>query len=132
MKVQAINTQTALRHGNAVKDAVRYINEHYMENSLTAMNVAVNCGYTYSYMIAIFKREKGVGLAEHIRYIRMKNAKRIIEEHPEYPVERICEECGYRNTTSLSNHFMEVHRMNVRKYISSVRAGQKRTPHGIT
>ena len=124
MKIQAINQSTAAHHDAAVEDAVEYINNHYMDYSLSAKSVSEQCGYTYSYIIAIFKAHTGTSMADYIQQVRMEHAVRVIEEHPEYPIQRICEECGYKNDRTLSYRFYKVHGISINKYMKGERMGE--------
>lgn len=71
-----------------------YITEHYTEN----INVRSICdhfqiGRTLLYEIA--EQNYGIGIAEHIRKLRIEKAKILLIEHPELRISEIAAACGF-------------------------------------
>lgn len=80
-----------------------YITEHYTEQ----INVSDICsrfqiGKTYLYEIA--KQNYGMGIAEHIRRLRIERAKRLLTENEELSITEIASECGFTDY----NYFITV------------------------
>lgn len=80
-----------------------YITMHYTEN----INVRTICehfqiGRTLLYEIA--EQNYGIGIAEHIRNLRIEKAKRLLIDHPELRISEIAAACGFNDY----NYFITV------------------------
>lgn len=80
-----------------------YITMHYTE----AINVRTICehfqiGKTSLYEIA--EQNYGIGIAEHIRNLRIKKAKALLTEYPELQISEIAAACGFSDY----NYFITV------------------------
>lgn len=79
-----------------------YISKHFSEQ-IDALSLCqkFEIGKTQLYEIA--KQNYGIGIAEHIRNLRIEKAKRLLEES-ELPLAEIASQCGFKN----HNYFITV------------------------
>ena len=84
-----------------------YIQTHFLEN-ITAQNIAeqFEIGKTQLYEIA--KQNYGVGIAEHIRILRIEKAKQLLENN-NLSLAEIAAQCGYKDY----NYFITVFKRTV-------------------
>ncbi len=76
--------------------AVKYICEHCTE-PLTADAVAKRFGYSANYFSTVFNSFMGAGFPEFLNICRVIESARIHREHPEMPIYRVAERCGFRS-----------------------------------
>lgn len=71
-----------------------YLSEHFTED-INANHICeqFHIGRTYLYEIA--KQNYGIGIAEHIRNLRIEKAKSLLSEHPKMRIRDIATECGF-------------------------------------
>lgn len=95
------------------------IDEYIAEHLPEPLNAEILCqhfqiGKTYLYKIA--SQSYGIGIAEHIRSLRIEQAKNLLVNRPELPVDTIAEMCGFQDY----NYFITVFRKSTglppRKY----------------
>lgn len=81
----------------------QYISKHFTEE-LCAHTICEHfqIGKTYLYKIA--KQCYGIGIAEHIRNLRIEKAKALLTEEPEMYMDEIAQRCGFRDY----NYFITV------------------------
>lgn len=84
-----------------------YIQTHFLEN-ITAQNIAeqFEIGKTQLYEIA--KQNYGVGIAEHIRILRIEKAKQLLENN-NLSLAEIATQCGYKDY----NYFITIFKRTV-------------------
>lgn len=71
-----------------------YISEHFTENiDVSHICEKFQIGKTSLYEIA--KQNYGIGIAEHIRNLRIEKAKALLVDHPEMRISEIAIECGF-------------------------------------
>lgn len=71
-----------------------YISEHFTENmDVNHLCKKFQIGKTLLYEIA--KQNYGIGIAEHIRNLRIEKAKELLTEHPEMRISEIASRCGF-------------------------------------
>ena len=80
-----------------------YINEHYTEQiDVSDICARFQIGKTYLYEIA--GQNYGIGIAEHIRRLRIERAKRLLTEEEDMSITEIAGECGFTDY----NYFITV------------------------
>lgn len=73
-----------------------YITQHYTENiSVASLCQHFNIGKTQLYKLA--KRYYGKGIAEHIRDLRLKHAKKLLLEFPNLRINEVADQCGFNS-----------------------------------
>lgn len=94
-----------------------YLSAHYTED----INVSTLCqefqiGKTHLYEIV--KQNYGVGLAEHIRNLRINKAKALLENHPDMTLADIAFSCGFKDYNYFITVFKRIVGVSPRKYAS--------------
>lgn len=91
-----------------------YIQTHFLEK-ITAKDIAekFEIGKTQLYEIA--KQNYGVGIAEHIRILRIEKAKRLLESNS-LPLAEIASQCGYKDYNYFITVFKRVVGISPKKY----------------
>lgn len=79
-----------------------YISKHYTEQ-LEAQSLCSHFGIGRTQLYEIAKQNYGIGIAEHIRNLRIEKAKRLLEES-ELPLAEIASQCGFKDY----NYFITV------------------------
>ena len=87
-----------------------YITSHYTENiSVRTICDHFQIGRTLLYEIS--EQNYGIGIAEHIRNLRIEKAKILLAEHPELRISEIAVACGFDDY----NYFITVFKRLVGK-----------------
>ncbi len=94
-----------------------YVSIHFTED----INVATLCeefqiGKTHLYEIV--KQNYGVGLAEHIRNLRISKAKTLLENYPDMTLADIAFSCGFKDYNYFITVFKRIVGVSPRKYTS--------------
>ena len=85
-----------IRHKELPVQIDEYILEHYTENiSVTSICQHFQIGKTYLYEIG--KQCYGIGIAEHIRNLRIEKAKTLLVEAPELHIDEVASRCGFND-----------------------------------
>lgn len=95
-----------------------YIQTHFLED-ITAKDIAekFKIGKTQLYEIA--KQNYGVGIAEHIRILRIEKAKQLLESN-NLPLAEIASQCGYKDYNYFITVFKRVVGISPKKYQSTI------------
>jgi AraC-like DNA-binding protein len=73
-----------------------YINSHLTEPiEITGICSHFKIGKTYLYEIS--KKIYGIGIAEHIRNLRILKAKTLLMRNPELNIKEVCFSCGFHD-----------------------------------
>lgn len=79
-----------------------YIFKHYTEQ-IDAQSLCSHFGIGRTQLYEIAKQNYGIGIAEHIRNLRIEKAKRLLEES-ELPLAEVASQCGFKDY----NYFITV------------------------
>ena len=103
-----------LRHQELPVQIDEYIQAHFTED-LTAVDIAekFEIGKTQLYEIA--KKNYGIGSAEHIRFLRIEKAKRLLEDN-NLPLAEIASLCGFKDYNYFITVFKRVVGISPKKY----------------
>lgn len=80
-----------------------YIQTHFTEN-LNATQLAKRFGIGRTQLYEIARQSYGVGIAEHIRNLRIEKAKRLLSDQPSLSLAEISSQCGFHDY----NYFITV------------------------
>lgn len=80
-----------------------YIQTHFTEK-LDAMGIARHFGIGKTRLYEIAQQSYGMGIAEHIRNLRIEKARYLLEQQPALPLAEIASECGFHDY----NYFITV------------------------
>lgn len=95
------------RHQKLPVQIDEYLNAHFTED-ITAMDIARELGIGKTKLYEIAKRNYGVGIAEHLRNLRIEKAKTLLLSE-ELPLAEIALQCGFKDY----NYFITVFRKKV-------------------
>lgn len=71
--------ELARETGNtSVKNAVHYIEAHYMQSELSLHSVAHEVGLSPTYFSSLFKKETGRCFSDHLNAVRIEQAKKLL------------------------------------------------------
>lgn len=74
----------------------------------------------------LFKKYTGFSFSKYINKLRLERAAHLLEEHPEYSIEAIAENCGISSTTTFYRLFFEEYGMTPKNFRDSLkRAGNE-------
>ena len=80
----------------------RYVRYNYMEE-LAVDSLARSFGFERTYLFKLFKAKYGIGVKSYVTEVRMRNAKRFLDEG--YSVSRTASMVGYRDEFNFSKAF---------------------------
>ncbi|MBU7591367.1 response regulator [Metabacillus halosaccharovorans] len=83
-------------HFSHVDQAIKYMNEHYHDSTLTLKKVAEFIHVSTPYLSNLFKLEKGFNFGDYLVEIRMKKAMEELR-NPDIKTYEVCEKVGYNN-----------------------------------
>lgn len=83
-------------------------NELYLREDLTREDVARAMHTNHTYLSRHLQQEMGTNFYTYINTLRVARAKELITQHPDWTMERIAVECGYRSRNSLSSAFQRI------------------------
>jgi len=84
--------------------ALRYINEHFMEENLSLETLSEQLHFSVSYLVRVFKHSIGKSIKEHITEKRIEAAKELLQDGKMKIVD-IARRVGYPNVRSFINIF---------------------------
>ena len=104
-----------LKKGNLHTQIDEYILQHLTEDlSVSALCQRFSIGKTYLYEIT--NSTYGIGVAEHIRRLRMEQARRLLKEHTDWPISEIAAACGFRDYNYFIASFKKENGISPRQY----------------
>ncbi len=62
-----------------VEDVKEYVNEHYADVALSVSDLAERFHFSLSHFSRVFKQQAGMGVFEYIQYVRIEEAKKLLE-----------------------------------------------------
>lgn len=85
---------------------IKYIEEHY--NMDISMNDAANAvSMSYAYFSKFFKEHQRQSFSEYVTGVRMREAKRLMEEDPSIKIKDVASLVGYESVYSFSRAFKQ-------------------------
>lgn len=89
-----------------IRDAIRYMNEHFMDPDFSLESVSAIAGFSPTYFSQIFRKETGKGFQDFIVDIKMQKAKEMLRD-TSMPVYAIAEKIGYSDAKHFSRLFQK-------------------------
>ncbi len=65
-------------------------------------------GFTRTRVVNLIDKYTGLTPSEYINKLRIEYSVRLIQDHPEWTIDAIAEECGYGRRGTYYNHFYKV------------------------
>lgn len=94
-----------------ISRAIRYMEQHYNQDiSMKDVASAVNMSYTY--FSKFFKEQAHQSFSEYLTSIRMREAKRLMEEDPSIKVKDVAHLVGYESVYSFSRAFKQYYKVS--------------------
>lgn len=103
---------------DAVNSAIRYIEEHYMEE-ITLEEIARYVGLSPQHFSKIFKEDTGMKYIDWITNLRIDMAKRLLREGGR-TIKEVCYLCGYNDPNYFSRIFRKTAGKSPKEYVGSV------------
>jgi YesN/AraC family two-component response regulator len=104
----------SLRHQELPVQVDDYISGHFTE-SIDAISICMKFDIGKTQLYEIAKQNYGIGIAEHIRNLRIEKAKKLLEES-EFPMSEIASQCGYKDYNYFITVFKRVVGIPPKKY----------------
>ena len=89
-----------------IADTVNYINRH-LDQPLDIDSLAARVFLSHSGLLWKFKKELGTTPSRYVSLQRIRHAKQLLLNCPDYTVTQIAELCGYSNPFYFTNKFRE-------------------------
>ena len=105
------------KHGQLLKEAVSYIEEHYADEEISLNIVAAECGISPNHFSSIFSQEMGVTFIEYLIGKRMDRAKELLMT-TDMRSSEIAFEVGYKDPHYFSSTFKKTQGVTTREYRS--------------
>lgn len=105
-----------------IDEIKNYIQEHYMENELTAASVASAFGLNGSYLSRAFKKHTGVNILEYIQRLRVEAALQLLKTED---VKNVAQKVGFWDTRGFSRTFKKYENMTPAEYKRMLKDGEK-------
>ena len=85
-----------------------YLRQNYRDVNLSNTIIAEAAGISPAYLSRFFKQQTGLGVAAYLNRIRVDEAKKLLRNHPEMTISRICENIGFDNVATFIRVFKKV------------------------
>ncbi|HHX69441.1 MAG TPA: helix-turn-helix transcriptional regulator [Gallicola sp.] len=99
---------------------MKYISEHYCEQTFSLKSVADRFGMTVSNFSHYFKKHTGNTASEYISLLRLKKAKELLRTS-DISLEKIAHSCGYLHVTTLMRQFKRFENITPGSYRAQLR-----------
>jgi YesN/AraC family two-component response regulator len=91
------------------QDLLNYINENYMNSSLTMIEVAEKIGIASGYLAHFIKEQTGESFSSYLETIRMKKSREFLSQ--DLTVNEVMKRVGYNNQSTFFKAFKRVYGM---------------------
>lgn len=93
------------KSSDLIAEAIKFINEYYSNNTLSASLLADKMGITPQYFSKIFKQFTGLSFPDYINNIRLEKAKDLLMSNPLVSITVVCEKVGYNSASYFATSF---------------------------
>lgn len=97
-----------------IKDAQKYINEHYA-SAINLEAVSAVVGFNATYFSTLFKKETGMNFLEYVTFVRIKAAKQLLSDSRKSILD-ISHEVGYSDFKHFAKQFKRVTNLSPSEY----------------
>ncbi len=113
--IEKRKNEVGMQSKSQLSEAMRYVNEHYCDSSLSLNEVAREINISPSYLSAMFSRENKTTFVEYITSKRMECAKDLLVKTKEKS-QVIAERVGYKDPHYFSYIFKKTYGMSPKEY----------------
>ena len=99
--------------------------ERYLKQGLTMPTVVQELNVSQQMLRAWFPTVGYDSYADWMQHLRIEYAKRMMEEHPEYSIETIANQCGFRNRNYFHTIFRQVTGVTPTMYLEKENLSEK-------
>ena len=107
--------KTNIQGNQVLKDAIKYIEEHYTDEQISLNSVASSVGVSGSYLSSLFSREMNQTLVEYVTGKKMEKARQLLREEQVHTAEAAAA-VGYRDPHYFSFVFRRTQGCTPREY----------------
>jgi YesN/AraC family two-component response regulator len=105
--IECVNTQEVHKKDYIKQGIIEFIENNYMNDSLSVSVTAEKFGYSTTFLVRLFNNFFGMGVLDYIQKVRIKKACEIILSD-NYNMADIAEKVGYTNITTFNRTFKKV------------------------
>lgn len=116
--LNSARSNRVLRKSQGVKNAIRYMEENYME-SITLEDIAEYIGISPQHFSKTFKEEMGINYIDWLTNLRIENAKKMMIEE-KCTVKEVCYMVGYNDPNYFSRIFKKIEGVTPTEYVSEI------------
>lgn len=107
--------KTNIQGNQVLKDAIKYIEEHYTDEQISLNSVASSVGVSGSYLSSLFSREMNQTFVEYVTGKKMEKARQLLREEQVHTAEAAAA-VGYRDPHYFSFVFRRTQGCTPREY----------------
>jgi two-component system, response regulator YesN len=112
--LQQISDDRKNESNRPIKEAQKYINEHYSSN-VNLEEVSAVIGFNATYFSTLFKKETGMNFLEYVTIVRIKAAKQMLSDSKRSILD-ISHEVGYNDFKHFTKQFKKVTSLTPSEY----------------
>lgn len=124
-----IQTECAAEYTNCVQQRIeQWVSERrYTNPNITIREALREMGISVTALNYYLEHHTPIeGYRQWLPYLRIEEAKRIMQEHPEYSQQAVAEACGYANKSNLSRTFKSQEGVTPGQWLSAQNGGGKK------
>ncbi len=99
----------------AISNVIKYINQHYQEETLTLKQMADSVLLTPNYLSYCFKKETQKTVSEYIAEIRIQNSKYLLQ-NPQLKLYEVADQVGYSDANYYAKAFKKLEGVTPSEY----------------
>lgn len=97
---------TEISYSQPIRKAMEFVESRYSDETLSANIIAKQVGLSNSYFSTKFKEETGIGINDYINTVRIKYAKKMLDEE-DYMIYEVAENAGFGSSQYFSKIFKQ-------------------------
>lgn len=108
----------SIRQRNLVSRLRDYLlsGKYFTKSEINGRELATNLATNKTYLYESIKAVTGKTLNEYIQFMRVEEAKKMIEQNPHFTIENIAEACGFNSRATFYRLFGEQYNISPTKY----------------
>lgn len=108
---------------NAIKPAIKYIEEHFLESRLSMEDLTAQCTVSYSYLKKLFVKKTGLSPKKYIIQLKINYACDLLKCN-KYTVSKISDMCGFLDIYYFSSQFKRHMGISPTEYIEKCKSSK--------